>query len=237
MKYPVFKDLIVFENDDFIVVNKPPFLATLEDRALNATNLLKLAKQYHEDAQVCHRLDKETSGALAIAKNPEAYRHLSMQFENREVDKLYHAVVQGVHKFEDLEVDRAIQPGLKGKAKLAYKGKPAQTIFNTVETYHRHSLIACKPITGRMHQIRLHLMYLKAPIVNDELYGGEVLYLSSLKRKFNLKQETEEQPLIKRFALHSTQLGFTLMNGEKVVVEAPYPKDFQVLVKSLQQYS
>ena len=106
MKYPVFKDLIVFENEDFIVVNKPPFLATLEDRALNATNLLKLAKQYHPDAQACHRLDKETSGALAIAKNPEAYRHLSMQFENREVDKLYHAVVQGVHKFEDLEVDR-----------------------------------------------------------------------------------------------------------------------------------
>jgi 23S rRNA pseudouridine955/2504/2580 synthase len=237
MKYPVFKDLIVFENEDFIVVNKPPFLATLEDRALNTTNLLKLAKQYHPDAQACHRLDKETSGALAIAKNPAAYRHLSMQFENREVDKLYHAVVQGVHKFEDLEVDRAIQPGLKGKAKLAYKGKPAQTIFNTLETYNRHSLIACKPITGRMHQIRLHLMYLKAPIVNDVLYGGEVLYLSSLKRKFNLKQETEEQPLIKRFALHSTQLGFTLMNGEKVVVEAPYPKDFQVLVKSLQQYS
>jgi RluA family pseudouridine synthase len=237
MKYPVFKDLIVFENEDFIVVNKPPFLATLEDRALNATNLLKLAKQYHPDAQACHRLDKETSGALAIAKNPEAYRHLSMQFENREVDKLYHAVAQGVHKFENLEVDRAIQPGLKGKAKLAYKGKPAQTIFNTIETYHRHSLIACKPITGRMHQIRLHLMYLKAPIVNDVLYGGEVLFLSSLKRKFNLKQETEEQPLIKRFALHSTQLGFKLMNGEQVVVEAPYPKDFQVLVKSLQQYS
>ena len=237
MKYPVFTDLIIFENDDFIVVNKPPFLATLEDRALNATNLLKLARQYHPDAQVCHRLDKETSGALAIAKNPEAYRHLSMQFENREVDKLYHAVVWGVHKYENVEVDRAIEPGTKGKAKLAFKGKPAQTIFNTLETYAKHSLIACQPITGRMHQIRLHLMYLKAPIVNDTLYGGEELYLSSLKRKFNLKQQTEEQPLIKRFALHSTQLGFTLMNGEKITVEAPYPKDFQVLVKMLGQYA
>ena len=132
MKYPVFTDLILFENDDFIVVNKPPFLATLEDRALNATNLLKLARQYHPDAQACHRLDKETSGALAIAKNPEAYRHLSLQFENREVDKLYHAVVWGVHKFENVEVDRSIEPGKKGKAKLAFKGKPAQTILNTL---------------------------------------------------------------------------------------------------------
>src|SRR5687768_1916590 len=229
MKYPVFKDLIVFENDDFIVVNKPPFLATLEDRALNATNLLKLAKQYHEDAQVCHRLDKETSGALAIAKNPEAYRHLSMQFENREVDKLYHAVVWGVHKFEDLEVDRAIQPGLKGKAKLAYKGKPAQTIFNTVETYNRHSLIACKPITGRMHQIRLHLMYLKAPIVNDELYGGEVLFLSSLKRKFNLKQETEEHRLTKGFGLILPQLALPLRTVGKGAEDGLAEKDFQYL--------
>src|SRR6478736_10131297 len=108
MKYPVFKDLIVFENDDFIVVNKPPFLATLEDRALNATNLSKLAKQYHEDAQVCHRLDKETSGALAIARNPEAYRHLSSQFEKREVVKRYHAVADGLHQFSDFLVDAPI---------------------------------------------------------------------------------------------------------------------------------
>lgn len=236
MKYPVFKDLILFENDDYIVINKPPFLATLEDRALNATNILKLARQYNPDVQVCHRLDKETSGALALAKNNEAYRHLSMQFEHREVKKLYHAVAWGVHNFEDLLVDRAIEPGLKGKAKLSRSGKPAQTYFRILEKYSQHTLIACKPVTGRMHQIRLHLAYLGAPIVGDTLYGGENLYLSSLKRKFNLSKDTEEQPFIKRFALHSVQLSFTLLQGEEVTIEAPYPKDFQVLLKMLRQY-
>lgn len=237
MKYPVFKDLIIFENEDYILINKPPFLATLEDRALHTTNVLKLARQYHPDVQACHRLDKETSGALALAKNNEAYRHLSMQFEHRQVNKLYHAVVWGVHQFEDQLVDRSIQPGLKGSAKLAFKGKPAETYFTTLEKFPKHTLVACKPITGRMHQIRLHLAYLKAPIVSDLLYGGEHVYLSDLKRKFNLKKDAEEQPFIKRFALHSTKLGFTLLNGEPIEILAPYPKDFQVLVKTLQQYS
>ncbi|WP_460444322.1 RluA family pseudouridine synthase, partial [Amycolatopsis magusensis] len=203
--------------------------------SFNATNLLTLARQYHDDAQACHRLDKETSGCLAIAKNPEAYRHLSMQFENRQVQKIYHAVAWGSHEFQDLLVDRAIQPGLKGIAKLAYKGKPAQTYFTTLEKYGRHTLLECRPITGRMHQIRLHLMFLKAPIVQDVMYGGEPLYLSSLKRNFNLAKDTEEQPVIKRFALHSSQLGFTLLNGELILVTAEYPKDFEVLVKLLRK--
>lgn len=237
MKLPAFQDLIIFENDDYIVVNKPPFLATLEDRTFQASNLLAMAKDYCEDAQACHRIDKETSGALAIAKNPEAYRHLSMQFEDRKVSKVYHAVVWGSYEFKDLLVDRAIQPGLKGIAKLAYKGKPAQTYFTTIEKYARHTLLECKPVTGRMHQIRLHLAFLKASIVHDEMYGGQPLFLSSLKRKFNLAKDTEEQPLIKRFALHSYQLGFTLLNGEPITITADYPKDFQVLVKLLRQNS
>ncbi|MFT2007425.1 RluA family pseudouridine synthase [Pontibacter sp. 13R65] len=237
MKYPVFKDLIIHEDEDFVVVNKPPFLATLEDRTPNTTNLLKIARQYNPDLQACHRLDKDTSGCLVLAKNPEAYRHLSMQFEAREVYKVYHAVVWGQHKFEDQLVSRNIMPSAKGVAKLAPQGKPADTYFTTIENFSRHTLVECVPVTGRLHQIRVHLAYLKAPIVQDELYGGEPLYLSSLKRKFNLKQQTEEQPLIKRFALHSFNIGFTLLNDEKIKIEAPYPKDFAVLVKQLQAYS
>ncbi|GAB3536109.1 RluA family pseudouridine synthase [Pontibacter brevis] len=238
MKYPVFKDLIIFENEDFIVVNKPPFLSTLEDRTPNTTNLLKIARQYNPDLQACHRLDKDTSGCLAFAKNAEAYRHLSMQFEAREVYKVYHAVTWGTHKFEEQLVDRAISPSAKGVARLSPQGKPAETYFNTLENYSRHTLVECLPVTGRLHQIRVHLAYLKAPIVNDALYGGEPLYLSSLKPKrgYNLKQQTEELPLIKRFALHSFNLGFVLMDGEPVKVEAPYPKDFAVLVKQLQAH-
>ncbi|MCC9165926.1 RluA family pseudouridine synthase [Pontibacter harenae] len=237
MKYPVFKDLIIFENDEYLVVNKPPFLATLEDRTPNTTNLLKLAKQHNPDLQACHRLDKDTSGCLVFAKSPETYRHVAMQFEAREVYKVYHAVANGIHKFEDELVNRSIFPSAKGVAKLTPKGKPAETYFTTLENYSRHTLVECMPVTGRLHQIRIHLSFLKAPIVGDELYGGENVYLSSLKRGFNLKQQTEEQPLIKRFALHSQTIGFTLLDGEKVKVEAPYPKDFAVLVKQLRAHS
>lgn len=233
MKYPVFEDLIIFENEDFLVVNKPPFLATLEDRTPNTTNLLKLARQYNPDLQACHRLDKDTSGCLVFAKNPEAYRHMSIQFEDREVYKVYHAVAWGTFKFQDELVRKAILPTAKGVAKLNPQGKPAETYFTTLENYSRHTLVECLPVTGRLHQIRVHLASLGAPIVGDKLYGGEDLYLSSLKRKFNLKQNTEELPLIKRFALHSFNIGFRLMNEEPVKIEAPYPKDFAVLVKQL----
>ena len=234
-----FKDLILFENDDFIVVNKPHSVSTLDERnADNPNSILRLAKAYSDDAQVAHRLDKETSGALAIAKNPEAYRHLAMQFEHREVKKRYHAVVEGAHNFEDISVYLPILPLKDGMVKIDRQlGKIAETIFKTLKVYKNHSLIECQPITGRMHQIRIHLTCLKAPIVSDELYGGSMLYLSSLKKKFNLKQETEEQPLIKRVALHAHSLTFTLLDGTPITVEAPYPKDLDVLIKQLEKNS
>jgi 23S rRNA pseudouridine955/2504/2580 synthase len=95
--------------------------------------------------------------------------------------------------------------------------------------------VECEPITGRMHQIRVHLSALKAPIVFDTQYGGEELYLSSIKRKFNLKKDTEELPLIRRVALHAYSLTFRQPNEELLHVVAPYPKDFDVLVKQLEK--
>jgi len=234
------EDLIVFENDDYILINKPPHIASLDERnADKPLSILRLAKAYHDDAQLCHRLDKETSGILAIAKNPEAYRHLAMQFEHREVTKRYHAVTNGVHDFDSISVYLPIAPIKDGTAVRIdrQKGKDAETIFNTLRAYRTTTLVECIPITGRMHQIRVHLMCLKAPIVHDATYGGEPLFLSELKRKFNLKKDTEEQPLIQRVALHARSLTFTLLNGERTEFEAPYPKDFEVLVRQLEKYS
>lgn len=236
MKAPqfIFEKSILFENSDFILINKPPFISTLEDRN-DPVNILALARQYESDAQVCHRLDKDTSGVLAIARNPEAYRHLSMQFENREVTKIYHAVVDGIHSFSDELVDAAIEKQNDGTVRLSRSGKSAQTYFTTLKTFKNHSLIECRPVTGRMHQIRIHLSYLKAPITGDEVYGGKLFYVSSIKRKFNLKKMSEEQPLMKRMALHAFSLEFTLLDGEKKVAEAPYPKDFQALIRQLSE--
>jgi RluA family pseudouridine synthase len=229
-----FEDIILFEDENYILVNKPPFLSTLEDRN-EKINLLRLARMYTADAQVCHRLDKDTSGVLAIAKNPEAYRHLSIQFEKRLVTKLYHAVVDGIHQFNETEVDQPILKQDDGIAKLSKReGRPAVTFFTSIKSFRNHTLVACTPITGRMHQIRLHLSFLKAPITGDELYGGKPFFLSQVKRKFNLKKETEEQPLMKRMALHARSLQFADLSGTAQVIEAPYPKDMEVLIKQLE---
>jgi 23S rRNA pseudouridine955/2504/2580 synthase len=233
-----FKDLILFENDEYILVNKPPYVATLDERnADNPNSILRLAKAYSPDAQVAHRLDKETSGVLAIAKNPEAYRHLAMQFEHREVAKRYHAVVNGVHDFEGVSVYLPIYALPRdGVVKIdRQRGKEAETIFNTLRAYRQHTLVECLPITGRMHQIRIHLTCLKAPIAGDDTYGGKPIFLSELKRNFNLKKDTDEQPLTRRVALHARSLTFDLLNGEPLQVEAPYPKDFEVLVRQLEK--
>jgi 23S rRNA pseudouridine955/2504/2580 synthase len=232
-----FESFILFENEDYIVINKPPHVATLDERQADQTkSILRMAKAYVPDAQVAHRLDKETSGILAIAKNPAAYRHLAMQFEHRQVTKRYHAVANGVHDLDSISVYLPILALRDGVVKIdKMQGKIAETIFNTLRAYRRHTLVECIPITGRMHQIRIHLSCLKAPIVADELYGGEQVFLSSLKRKFNLKKDTDEWPLIRRVALHAHSLTFRLLNDEVLRVEAPYPKDFEVLVRQLEK--
>lgn len=197
--------------------------------------MLRQAKAYWPDAQVGHRLDKETSGVLIFAKHPEAYRHISMQFEHRQVTKIYHAVSCGIHDFEGVMVNLPIHPLKIGVVRIDRElGKEAETVFNTLDVYKAHTLVECLPFTGRMHQIRIHLQCLKAPIVMDELYGGEKIFLSDIKRKFKLAKDVEEQPLISRVALHARALNFALMNGERQQVEAPYPKDMAALIRQLE---
>lgn len=229
-----FKEFILFEDDDYILVNKPPFLSTLEDRT-GKPNLLALARGYWPAAQVCHRLDKDTSGVLAIARNPEAYRHLNMQFESRQVGKVYHAVVDGIHNFKDELVDAPILKLDDGVVKISRsEGKSAQTWFTALRSYRYHSLIECRPVTGRMHQIRIHLATQKAPITGDETYGGKPFLLSRIKRNFKLKKGTEEEPFMKRMALHAFSLQFNDLSDKRQVIEAPYPKDIHALIRQLE---
>ncbi|MBX2967225.1 MAG: RluA family pseudouridine synthase [Cyclobacteriaceae bacterium] len=234
MKKLSVSSLVLWEDNDFIAVNKPPFLSTLDDR-VNPQNLLALVRTHCETAQACHRLDKDTSGVIVFAKRPEAYRHLSMQFEHRKVEKVYHAIVDGVHDFKQHLVNAPILAAPDGVVKISKRdGKPAQTYFTTLEVYRQHTLIECRPITGRMHQIRVHLSLLNASITGDEQYGGKPLYLSAIKRGFNLKKFTEEQPLMKRMALHAKSLIFNSMEDIPVTIEAPYPKDFQAIIRQLE---
>lgn len=236
-KFPKFEELIIHEDENLIVINKPPFVSSLDTREGEEINILRLAKRYHEDAQVCHRLDKDTSGILLIAKNPETYRLVSIEFERRRVDKRYHAIIEGIHHFDHLKVDLPIlNQGNKNVSIDRARGKAAETIFNSLQFFRNYTLVECRPITGRMHQIRIHLATQRAAIVGDDMYRGKPVYLSQIKRRgFTLSKDQEELPIMKRFALHSKSLSFTI-EGKDYRFEAPYPKDFATLVKLLEKF-
>ncbi len=236
-KYPKFTDLIIHEDDNLIVINKPPFIASLDEREGGEVNILRLAKKYYADAQICHRLDKDTSGVLLIAKNPETYRLVSIEFERRRVNKVYHAIIQGTHTFDNLSVDLPIlNQGNKNVSIDRANGKPAQTIFTSLEYFKNFTLVECKPITGRMHQIRIHLATQHAAIVGDTMYKGKPVYLSQIKKRgFTMGKAQEELPIMKRFALHSKYVNFTI-DGKSYEFEAEYPKDFATLLKQLQKF-
>ena len=235
MKKIKIQDQIIFENDEYLAINKPPYLSTLEDRN-DKQNALGLVREIHPEIKVCHRIDKETSGVLLFAKNLPAYSHAVLQFEKRFIYKEYHAVVEGNLNIQDVEVDEPIR--LLGNGKVCedrIEGKPASTTFSTLEIFKTSTLLKCIPKTGRMHQIRLHVAGSGNPIIGDELYGGKPFYLSSIKKKFSLKKNTVEEPLIKRFALHAYKLVLTTRNEEEISIEAEYPKDFRVLLTQLRR--
>jgi 23S rRNA pseudouridine955/2504/2580 synthase len=143
-------------------------------------------------------------------------------------------VTDGRHDFKEELVNAPLLKMNDGTVRISSKGKSAQTYFNTLRIYSKHTLVECRPLTGRTHQIRVHLASLDAPITGDETYGGKPFFVSSVKRGFRVKKDTEEQPLIKRMALHAFSLEFKGLDGETVFAQAPYPKDFTALVKQLE---
>lgn len=238
IKFPKFSEMIIHEDDNLIVINKPALMASLDEREGIEPNVLRLARRYHADIQVCHRLDKETSGLLLLAKNPETYRLVSIEFEKRRVNKIYHAIIEGIHDFDNQLVDLPIlNQGNKNVSIDRARGKAAQTYFRSLQFFRDFTLVECRPITGRMHQIRIHLATQRASIVGDTLYRGRPVFLSDLKKRgFSLSKGREEQPIMKRFALHAHTLDLQL-DGQELHFEAPYPKDFAVLLKQLNKYN
>lgn len=235
-KMPLFRDIILIEDDNFIAVNKPANLSSLDERSGNALSLLQMARKYWTDAQLCHRLDKETSGVLLIAKTNEAYKLMAAQFEERTVKKTYHAVVDGYLKVNEKSIMLPLSITAKGLAKVDMKdGKKAETIITTLQNFNNFSLLACEPVSGRLHQIRIHLSSQNFPIVADETYGGKMPFLSKYKRGFKVSKWENEQPMMQRVALHAYSLKFEAF-GKNYDIAAPYPKDFDVFVKLLAKH-
>lgn len=230
-----FEEWLVFENESYLAINKPPYIATLEDRS-SPVSVLRLAREYNKDLQVCHRLDKETSGVLLMAKSAEAYKHASTQFSDRTIKKVYHAVANGSHDFKDELIDLDLAISSSGIARVKKGAKPSRTRVTSLEKFRHHTLLECSPETGRMHQIRVHLAALGAPLVADSMYGGDDLFLSKIKRGYRPK-EKEERPLMARVTLHAYALQFNDLNGEQVEISGAYPKDFQTVLTQLRKFS
>lgn len=231
------KDLIIHEDDKIIVANKPLNMASLDDK--QARNLIGIARKYWEDIQLCHRLDKNTSGVILMAKDPETYRSMALQFQHREIKKKYLALVAGVHNFQDEKVDLPLLVSSNKRVSInKSEGKKAETIFNSLEGFRNFTSLACEPITGRMHQIRVHLKALGCPIVGDSLYGGIDVYLSKLKRNYKASNRREEQALNHGYLLHAQSLTFTHPETkEELTFSAPLPKNFEVVLKVLRKHN
>jgi 23S rRNA pseudouridine955/2504/2580 synthase len=236
VKIPQFKNIILSEDENLIFINKPSGISSLDERSGDAPSILSMAKRYDPEAQLCHRIDKETSGILVIARNPETYREMAINFEKRQVDKVYHAVVGGQLDVQKKSILLPLGTTKTGLAKIDMKeGKLAETIVSTLKMFQHYTLLECRPVSGRLHQIRIHLSSQNFPLVCDTSYGGKIPFLSKLKRDFKTSKWENEQGMMQRVALHAYRLQFEL-NEKKYDITAPYPKDFDVFVKLLEKH-
>ncbi|HUM64948.1 MAG TPA: RluA family pseudouridine synthase [Chitinophagaceae bacterium] len=236
-------DLIVYEDEDLIAINKPSGLLSIPDRAGKEESLKSLLQASRENIYTVHRLDKDTSGLIIFAKNENAHRHLSMQFATKKdedkstITKIYVGLVMGQPAHDSGTINLPIAENMvtRGTMVINRRGKPAITDYEVLEKFGNYSWVQFRIHTGRTHQIRVHMKYLGHPIVSDSLYGdGKPLLLSSLKPKFKLsKNDLEERPILSRLALHAYRLGFTRPNHEKMELQADLPKDLKATLQQL----
>lgn len=216
---------VLYEDDDCVVINKPIGLLSHSKGAFNpeatvATWLeprLRLdipsaqQEEHHSRSGIVHRLDRATSGVMICAKTPDSLKWLQKQFSTRKTKKTYMAIVPGrmdpVTAIIDMPIER--NPKKPQTFRVGANGKPSLTAYETVETNDTHSLLKLSPTTGRTHQLRVHLSFLKKPIVGDTMYEGEPA---------------------SRLYLHAYSLELTLPSKERKVFMAPIPAEFKLFM-------
>ena len=233
---------VIFQNETILAMDKPSGLLSVPDRFDNSKPSLAtfLLKDF-PSARPLHRLDFETSGIMLFCLDENAFGWYSDQFEQRIISKKYLAIVEGrCHESEGL-IDKPLYVHTTGKVTIDKRGKPSQTKWSVKERFLHHALVEAEPLTGRTHQVRVHMASIGHPVVSDPFYGsGEPLFLSSLKgkNKYRLgKDEESERPLLSRLALHAAGIRFTDFNSKlPIQLESPLHKDMQVSILKLRQY-
>ena len=230
---------IIFENDQFIALNKPSGLLSIPDRLGQEISLKDILKEKYGSIYTVHRLDRDTSGIIVFAKTEESHKELSALFEGREMEKYYVGLVYGNMMNSEGSIDAPIMehPGKATKMMTHAKGKISLTDYTVLESFRTYSWVRFRIHTGRTHQIRVHMQHIGHSIVCDEIYGDpKPLLLSSMKRNFKLsKTAAEERPILARLALHSQKLQFSL-GGETYVLEAESPKDLRAVLQQLRKW-
>lgn len=217
---------ILYEDSYILVLNKPSGVVvnksvtssdiTIQDKIAGYIVADDEESEFFQRGGIVHRIDKDTSGVLLIAKDIGSFKRLQKQFKRREVTKEYIAVVHGEIKDDMFEVNAPIKRNPRNRLKYAIVegGKEAVTRFEKLKTINNLTVLKCFPKTGRTHQIRIHLTALGHPIIMDTLYSN-VLQLSEAKEKFP------------RMLLHATKITIKHpQSGEMVTFEAPLPAEF-----------
>jgi 23S rRNA pseudouridine1911/1915/1917 synthase len=228
---------ILYSDDNIIVINKPAGIQVHPDsneRKNTLANALLAEfpeiRDVHEDSLgayfrpgIVHRLDKETSGIIVVARNQKTFKELKEMFQERKIKKKYVALVYGQLKEKKGIITKAIARSESYKKqtiagrKTKTKVRGAITEYKQLKRFNNYSLVEVRPLTGRMHQIRIHFFSIGHPVVGDKLYKSKTI---------------KPCPLAKRHLLHAEQLDFTLF-GQKFSFFAPLPEDFNIVLKNI----
>lgn len=226
---------ILYEDDHIIVIDKPSGLFALPDRFRpDLPNVRSILTKKYGEVFIVHRLDQETSGVMVIAKTEESHKELQRNW-SEQTTKIYHLF--SLRPVEDNGIiDSPITESTtkRGFYKVHSRGKQAQTKYTVLKYWRDYALVECELLTGRTHQIRVHMRHIGAPLLTDKKYGvSEAFYLSQIKR-IKIGREEVEKPLINRSSLHARSLEFPHPISQKVIkLESEYPKDFRALMNQL----
>jgi 23S rRNA pseudouridine955/2504/2580 synthase len=220
-----FNSSIIYQNEDYIVVNKEPELS-VHSGTNNQFGLIDIARATFPllEIDLCHRIDKSTSGCVLLSKNKTFLRHFNKQLKSNEVVKKYEAILVGVMK-NDMKIETKIDLSTKEhhhRVQEAEHGKKAVSFFKILKKYNTFSHVEILITTGRMHQIRVQSSNLNHPIVNDKKYG-----------LFDLNKSIAKETSINRLALHAASISFLDLNRQKVNYLATKNNEFDILLSQL----
>lgn len=231
---------LLYLDEHLVVVDKPAHLLSAPGRGQEPTvaDWLRTQPSFRANpaVRIVHRLDREASGVLIFARTIDAQRHLVAQFVRRAVEKLYFALVTGyVSGDGEIGLSLVFDKRRNRMATTTGRGLRALTHYRVAERVAGNTLLECRPVTGRTHQIRTHLAAIGHPLAVDPLYGGAAaLYLSQYKADYRPSRRRPERALIERLTLHAARIRFVHpIGGEPLSFEAPTPKDLRATLTQL----